>query len=498
MLSVAGTPRRKKSGAIIASPGEKSGLGASVSQRSDSVVSLHSVQPMPRAATTVPGVAGGWPLIGHLPGFLKDPVSMLMRGWREQGELVRFRIGPRDFVLFSGPEAHDFFFRAPEDQLNAKAVYQFTVPIFGRGVAYDVSPAIMAEQLEFLYPALRESAMNRFARIMFEETVRFADSLGEAGAIDLPQAMNQLTVNIASRCLIGEEVRAQVDSGFADAYHNLQNGINTLGFFLPRLPTAAHRSRDRARKKVAEIFSRVMAERRRTGACPDDFMQTLMQARYKDGRALSDDEITGILLTVLFAGQHTSAVLATWTGLELVREASYLELIRDEMQDVYLEEGTMSLASLKRQVALEHAVRENERLHPPLIMLIRKVLKPVHYGGHSVPAGTLAVVSPAVSHRLPHVFADPDRFYPERFAPPASEDKQHHYALIGFGGGKHRCMGKNFAIMQLKALWSVLFDRFDFYHDAAFPAPNYGSWVTGPQEPCRLRYRRRTQASVFR
>ncbi|MCY4361853.1 MAG: cytochrome P450 [Gammaproteobacteria bacterium] len=469
-----------------------------MSQRSDSVASLHPVQPPPRAATAVPLIRGGWPLIGHLPGFLKDPVSMLNRGQCEQGELLRFRIGPRNFVLFTGPEAHDFFFRAPEDQLNAKAVYQFTVPVFGRGVAYDVSPAIMAEQLEFLYPALRESAMNRFARIMFDETDRFADSLGEEGEIDLPTAMNELTVNIASRCLIGEEVREQVDSGFADAYHNLQNGINTLGFFLPRLPVAAHRSRDRARQKVAGIFSRVMAERRRAGARPDDFMQTLMDARYKDGRALSDDEITGILLTVLFAGQHTSAVLATWTGLELARESSYLALIRDEMQDVYREEGTMGLASLKRQVALEHAVRENERLHPPLIMLIRKVLKDVEYRGYTIAAGTLALVSPAVSHRLPHLFYDPDRFYPQRFAAPASEDKQHHYALIGFGGGKHRCMGKNFAIMQLKAIWSVLLDRFDFHLDTAFPAPNYGSWVTGPQEPCRLRYRRRIQASVFR
>ena len=450
----------------------------------------------PPAAKAVPELAGGWPLVGHLPDFLKDPISMLSRGRRELGELFRFRLGPRKFVLFTGPEAHDFYFRAPEDQLNAKAVYQFTVPIFGRGVAYDASPELMDEQLGFLFPALREAAMSRFARIMFEETKRFADALGEDGEVNLPVVMNELTVKIASRCLIGQEVRDQVDAGFAETYHDLQKGINTLGFFLPRLPTAAHRSRDRARRQVAELFSRIMAERRLSGACPDDFMQALMQARYKDSRALSDDEITGILLTVLFAGQHTSAVLATWTGLELMRAPSYLARVRDEIQDVYREEGAMTLASLKRQAALEHAVRECERLHPPLIMLIRKVLKSVRYGDHHVPAGTLAMVSPAVSHRLPHVFADPERFSPERFDPPACEDKQHQYALIGFGGGKHVCMGKHFAYLQLKAIWTVLLDRFDFHLDTEFPAPNYGSWVTGPKAPCRLRYRRRSQASI--
>lgn len=466
--------------------------------RSHSVATLRSARLSPAAAKAVPELTGGWPLIGHLLDFQKDPVSMLSRGWCEQGELVRFRLGPREFVLFTGPEAHDVYFSAPEDQLNAKAVYQFTVPIFGRGVAYDAAPELMDEQLGFLFPALREAAMRRFARIMFEETRQFADTLGEDGEVDLPRAMNELTVNIASRCLIGEEVRDQLDAGFAEAYHDLQKGINTLGFFLPRLPTPAHRSRDRARRQVAELFSRIMTARRLSGARPDDFMQTLMHARYKDGRALDDDEITGILLTVLFAGQHTSAVLATWTGLELLRAPSYLARVRDEVQDVYREAGAMSLASLKRQEALEHAVRECERLHPPLIMLIRKVLKPVRYRDYIVPAGTLAMVSPAVSHRLPHVFADPERFSPDRFAPPACEDKQHQYALIGFGGGKHRCMGKHFAYLQLKAIWTVLLDRFDFHLDTAFPAPNYGSWVTGPETPCRLRYRRRSQGSIVR
>ncbi len=469
-------------------------------QRSDSVKFPGSVESSSRSAKVAPGFAGGWPLIGHLPEFLKDPVSLLSRGWQECGDIFRFRVGFREFFLFTGPKAHDFLFRAPDDQLNAKAVYQFTVPIFGRGVAYDVSPDLMAEQLGFLYPALRESAMRKFAELMFEETVRFADTLGENGEIDLSRAMNELTVKIASRCLIGQEIRDQVDSGFADAYHELQNGINTLGFFFPRFPTPAHRSRDRARNKVSALFSSVMNERRRAGFRADDFMQTLMDARYKDGRALTDEEVTGILLTVLFAGQHTSAVLATWTALEILREPSYLARVRDEIEDIYSGTGVMSLASLKQQVALEYAVRECERLHPPLIMLIRKALKPLQYGGYTIPAGALTMVSPAVSHRLPHIFSDPDRFNPDRFAPPAREDKQHHYTLIGFGGGKHRCMGQHFALLQLKAIWTVLFDRFDFRMDTAHPLPNYGSWVTGPQGPCRVRYHRRSDrpSGVFR
>ena len=448
--------------------------------------------------SAMPHLSGGWPLIGHLRSFQKDPIALLSQGVVEHGDLYQFKLGPKRFALFSGPTAHDAYFGASDDQLDPKSVYRFTVPIFGRGVAYDVAPELMTEQLGFLFPALRQSNMARFASIMFDEATSFADRMGNEGELDLPVAMNQLTVNIASRCLLGEEARREVDAGFAAAYHELQNGINTIGFFFPRIPIPSHRRRDRAREKVVEIFSRIMEERRETGTEYEDFMGALMRARYTSGRTLTDDEISGILLTALFAGQHTSAVLATWMGLELFRASSYLERVRAEFQKVYAAEDSMTLATLNQQPLIENVVRESERLHPPLILLIRKVVRSLTYQGQAIPKGALAMVSPAVSHRLAHVFKAPEQFDPDRFADPRNEDKQHQYALIGFGGGKHRCMGKNFAIMQIKALWTVLLDRFDFSLPSTFPVPNYGSWVTGPREPCRVGYKRREEASVFR
>lgn len=446
----------------------------------------------------MPTMGGGWPLLGHLPGFLKDPVSLLTRGWSTEGDLFRFRVGFSNFALFTGPEAHDFYFRAGQDELSAKACYQFTVPIFGKGVAYDVAPELMAEQLGFLFPALREAPMRRYAGIMYHEACLYADSLGREGQIDLPAALNELTVRIASHSLICREVRHEASREFAAAYHELQNGINTLGFFFPNIPTRAHRSRDRARREITRIFRRIMEKRQREGSDQQDFMQTLMEARYRDGRALTDDEISGILVTVLFAGQHTSAVLGAWTILELMRDTAYLARVREEIGNLYSDTGCVDFATLKQQNILEYAIREGERLHPPLIMLIRKVTKPLEYDGYEIPVGTLAMVSPAVSHRLEHVFSDPERFNPDRYAPPAREDKQHHYTLIGFGGGKHRCMGKAFAILQLKVILAVFFDRFDFSFDSSFPLPNYRSWVTGPVEPCRINYRRRSEPSILK
>jgi sterol 14-demethylase len=437
-------------------------------------------------------VCGGVPILGQALDFQRNPLGLLLTAWREHGELFQFRLAGRAFVLFAGPEAHDAYFRAPDNQLSAREGYQFTVPIFGKGVAYDVLPERMSEQLGFLAPLLKGAAMQSYARLMHAEIDDYTRRWGAEGEIDLPTLTNELTVNIASRCLLGAEIRGNLDTEFARLYHDLEGGINTLGFFLPRLPTPAHRRRDRARREVAALMSRILAERRRSDSRPEDFVQALLEARYGDGRALSDEEITGLLLTALFAGQHTSAVLAAWVGIELLQHRDYLARVLSEIETVYGQGEGLSLETLKEQGVLERAVREGERLHPPLIVLVRKVLRAFEYKEFHIAAGTLAMVSPLLSHRLPTVFKDPERYDPDRFAPPREEHKQATHALIGFGGGRHRCLGTHFAYMQIEALWSVLLARFEWDLVSPPPVPDYGSWVTGPRAPCRVRYRRRS------
>lgn len=439
----------------------------------------------------IPRVDGGLPFLGHALELRRDPVGLLTRGWRSHGDLFEVTAMGRRFAVFLGPQAHEAYFRAPDDVLSQKEVYQFTVPIFGPGVAYDASPELMAEQVGFLYPAVREGRLQTYADRMFDETAAYVDGWADEGEIDVLETMNALTVNIACGCLLGPEIRSQLYQGFDALYHDLQGGINLLGFFFPALPTPTHVRRDRARRAVGRLIGGIVAERRRTGRATEDFMQTLMDARYEDGRPLSDGEITGILITALFAGQHTSAVLAAWTGLELARHPDVAAGVRNEIESVYADADSVSLESLRRQAKLECAVREAERLHPPLIILVRKVLKDFDYRGRRIPAGTMAMVSPAAAHRLPEVFADPETFDPGRFATADGVRKVDPYTLITFGGGKHVCIGLHFAYMQVKVIWSALLSRFEFAPVAPTPQPDYGAWVTGPKPPARVRFRRR-------
>jgi cytochrome P450 len=61
---------------------------------------------------------------------------------------------------------------------------------------------------------------------------------------------------------------------------------------------------------------------------------------------------------------------------------------------------------------------------------------------------------------LPEIYAEPDLFDPDRFAPPREEDTKHQYSLIGFGGGAHSCIGVEFAKMEMKLILGILLDNY--------------------------------------
>ena len=101
-------------------------------------------------------------------------------------------------------------------------------------------------------------------------------------------------------------------------------------------------------------------------------------------------------------------------------------------------------------------MRESLRLHPPLNAISRRVMFDWHYKDYVVEKGCNVMVCPHISHKLPEYFPDPLRFNPKRPTP------SHQFAEIPFGGGRHKCIGNAFAILQVKAILSTLLHAFDF------------------------------------
>jgi sterol 14alpha-demethylase len=442
-----------------------------------------------RRGTAAPRLSGALPVVGHMVEFQKNPFELLQRAWREGGELVEIELLRQPTVLVTGPEANEAFFRAPDDQLCRREAYKLMTPIFGRGVVFDAPGSRLEEQMRLVMMSLRDVPMRTYPPLVAEETQKMLSRLGDEGELDLLHFCKELFLYTATRCLMGEDVRAGVDVEFETLYGNLEKAINPLAYFYPNLPIPTFKRRDAARARLVERVTAILDRRARTGAV-DDGLQRLVDGHYTGGEKLSPHEITGILIAIIFAGHHTSAGTQTWSIIELLRNPTQLAQLRHEVDGLYAAGQEHDLRVLRDHRLGRNVLREVLRLHPPLIFLFRKVLRDWQYRGYVVPAGQMLCASPAVSHRVPETYPDPERFDPERFERGEADNP---FAYIAFGGGKHKCTGNAFGLLQIQVVTQVLLRELEL--ELVDPPEsyvhNYKTATVMPQGPVRVRYRRR-------
>jgi sterol 14-demethylase len=444
-----------------------------------------------------PMLSGGLPVVGHTVEFVRSAIGLLGRAQRELGEIAAIDIMGKKMVAVFGPSAHDAVFRAPDSQLNPSEAYKIMTPIFGKDVVYDAPPEKMGEQFKMLLPALKDRRMRTYGEIVVEEVEESLRGWGESGEIDLVDYCRVLTNYTSSHCLLGKEFRKGMTEEFARVYAALERGVTPVAYLNAHLPLPSFRERDRARVRLEEMVGRLIDERRRAGREGEDFLQTLMDARYKSGAPLTAHEISGMLVAAMFAGHHTSSVTTAWCVIELVNHPTMLARVRGELDAAFGGGEAVGFTSLRNVPLTERTVLEALRLHPPLFMLVRVAMEDFVYKDYFVPKGSWVLVSPTVTHRIPELFRDPDAFDPDRFAPPREEDKR-DFAYIPFGGGRHKCMGNAFALLQIKAILAILLRRYDFELVNPHVESDFHGLVVGPKEPCRVRYRRRREVAAAR
>ncbi len=446
-----------------------------------------------------PRLVSGGAGSGHLEELRRDPIALMRRVRAECGDVGRFDLAGRPVILLSGAEANEFFFRAPDEDLDQAEAYPFMTPIFGRGVVFDAPPERRREALH--NQALRGDMMRGHAQTIADEVDRMVAAWGDEGEIDLLDWFAELTIYTSSACLIGRKFRQQLDSRFAALYHDLERGTDAIAYVDPYAPIESFRRRDQARAGLVELVSGIMTVRSAApppGRDDRDLLDVLMSLRNPDGTAtFSADEVTGMFISMMFAGHHTSSGTAAWTLIELLRHPAALADVVAELDALYAGGAEISFQALRAIPRLEASVKEALRLHPPLILLLRAATRELAVQGYRVPAGALVGASPAISNRIGDDFPDPDAFAPERYAEPRQEDLVNRWTWIPFGAGRHRCVGANFAMIQLKAIFSVLLRDWTF--ELAQPPDSYrndhSKMVVQLAQPCVVRYRRRDAAA---
>ncbi|WP_330254097.1 cytochrome P450 [Nocardia sp. NBC_00565] len=440
-------------------------------------------------------VSGGAGDHGHLEEFRTDPIALMRRVRSECGDVGSFELAGNEVILLSGSEANEFFFRASDDELDQGSAYPFMKPIFGEGVVFDASPERRKEMLH--NQALRADHMKGHAATIAAEVDRMLAVWGDEGEIDLLEFFAELTIYTSSSCLIGKKFRDQLDARFAHLYHELEQGTDALAYVDPYAPIESFRKRDEARVKLVELVQSIMDGREAnpsTDKDDRDLLDILISVKDDEGAPrFSASEITGMFISMMFAGHHTTSGTAAWTIIELLRHPEILATVVSELDELYADGSEVSHNALRQIPNLEATLKETLRLHPPLIILMRVAQDEFEVCGHRIARGDMVASTPAISNRIPEDFPEPDSFDPSRYLDPRQEDIVNRWTWIPFGAGRHRCVGAPFALMQLKAIFSILLRDWEF--ELAQPSDTYrndhSKMVVQLQQPCRVRVRRR-------
>jgi sterol 14-demethylase len=443
-------------------------------------------------------VSGGEGATGHLEELRSDPIALMERVRSECGDVGMFRLADRDVVLLSGADANEFFFRAPEEVLDQAEAYPFMTPVFGEGVVFDASPERRREMLH--NQALRDKFMRGHAVTIAGEVERMVAAWDDEGEFDMLEWFAELFLYTSSACLVGKRFRDQLDGRFATLFHDLEQGTDAIAYVDPYADIESFHKRDAARAELVTLIQAIMEQRAAGPPVGDDerdLVDVLMSIKNPDGSdRFLPDEVTGMFISMMFAGHHTTSGTAAWTLIEWLRHPDILARVDDELAELYADGAEVSYQALRAMPLLESSVKEALRLHPPLILLLRVAKEEIEVEGYAVHEGQMVAASPAVSNRIAEDFPDPDSFQPDRYLDPRDEDRLNPWTWIPFGAGRHRCVGQAFAMMQLKAIFSVLLLDWEF--ELAQPPETYrndhSKMVVQLQQPCVVRYRRRAVA----
>ncbi len=403
-----------------------------------------------RAVDTILCVSGAG---GHPPGpaeplaAVEDPLAVILDLRATHGDDVRFRNAHREAYLVSSPEG-------VRDVLHNTTFERTKVVSLALGDGLLASDGeLWRAQRQLIGPLMRKESMPAFAAVM-QQTIgdlvdRWAELADTGEELDVFADMTELSLRIVLRSLFGTDGGESVGELIA-AVRTIVADLGVLSatvFGVPALISSARRKRFEAAMQTVDAFAAELIASPGSGP-------TLQRVLDDAPPELTRDEIVSMLV----AGHETTSVMLAWTW-HLLAEAPEAEArLGTHLAEVLGGEAP----TVDRLDDLEYAsavLHESLRLYPPVWCMVRTATEDAEVAGYRIPADSMVALSAWSTHRDPSVWPDPERFDPDRFGADAVK-RRHPYAYFPFGGGRHLCVGDQFALVEGMLLLAATAERF--------------------------------------
>jgi cytochrome P450 len=420
----------------------------------------------------------GWPLVGNLFQLRRDVIHQGVERWcRRYGSLFRFRIGRRELVVVSDHALINDVLRDRPDGWRRTETLQVVSRemglkpgLFGaEGEAWRAQRRMVMSGLD---PGRVRAYFAQLQRVTDRLHRRWIEAAREGRALNLQSELMRYTVDTVAGLAFGRDINTLESDGdviqqhldriFPALFRRVMAPLPYWRWF--RLPAdrALERSVVEVKRAIAEFIAearqRLHADASRR-AQPPNLLEAMIVAAEEGREGIGDEQVSANVLTMLLAGEDTTANTLAWLLHLLHRHPAAMARARDEAQRVAGELQPLTPEDLSRLEYIDACLHETMRLKPVAPFMVLEALRDTRLGDLQVPTGTMLWCALRHDALNAQHFAEPLAFRPERWlGDDAARGKR---VATPFGAGPRMCPGRYLALTEMKMMLAMLLSRFE-------------------------------------
>ncbi len=371
-------------------------------------------------------------------------------------------IGNHDVVLFvSNPQALQRIFANNTKQFIAP-LNQLLQPIVGDYSIFSLVGSRHRRERRLLMPPFHGERMQTYGQLICELVDKAMSSLSIGTPFSARQLAQEISLDVILKVVFGinqDDRFNHLKSLLVNLTDSLQSPFIGGLLFFPSLqkdwgtrsPWGYLRSLQRQISEL--VYAEIEERRNQNQVLGSDILSLLISARDQTGQPMTDAELHDELITLLIAGQDTTATAIAWALYAIHRHPQVGEKLLVELNHL----GSPEPKTIVQLPYLTAVCHETLRLFPVVVLTNpREVKEPVELMGHQLEPGMRLYGCIYLTHQRPDIYPEPKLFKPERFL----ERQFSPYEFFAFGGGARRCIGEALALFEMKLVLATMLSHY--------------------------------------
>lgn len=395
--------------------------------------------------------------VTHSFRTMREPLSFRDRLLEDHDVARSYFFGAGDIYNFGHPDHLKRVLVTDRDSFGKSDDFQTA---FGSGLVATEGET-WETQRRLLQPLFNQDAIDTYVSTMVDQIHRRTEYWTAGESIDLQREMRRLTLDSLFATLFGRELELGGDSDIHEAAIHLHDWFTPTSYPLPEwVPTPARRRFKRGRSKLQSIAEQLLAEQSggqpTADDGPTDLISLLAAQRTESDSSLTDAELRDQIVTIVFAGHDTTASTLALALYELSRNPDLRQRFHAEIDAL---EEPITKATLASLPVTERIVKETLRMYPAVFVVPRITTEPVAVDGYQIPADKPVWLGIRQVQTDGRFYDEPNTFNPQRWTDENTTERP-EYAFAPFGGGPRLCIGRQFALTEVKLALAIIGRKF--------------------------------------